>query len=147
MGSFATGVTVVTAAEDGAPVGFTCQSFVALSLDPPLVALAPARSSTSWPRIRKAGRFSVNVLGEEQEEVCRVFARSGVDKFDGVEWGWGPVGAPRLAGCLAWVDCELEVAHAAGDHELVVGRVVDLRIGTGRPLLFYRSAFVTLAGG
>lgn len=145
MGSFATGVTIVTATEDDLPVGFTCQSFVSLSIDPPLVALAPARSSTSWPRIREAGSFCVNVLAEDQRDVCLAFARSGADKFAGLDWQNGPAGAPRLASCLAWVDCSLEVAHDAGDHELVVGRVVDLEVGQGRPLLFWRSGFVGLA--
>jgi 3-hydroxy-9,10-secoandrosta-1,3,5(10)-triene-9,17-dione monooxygenase reductase component len=145
MGSFATGVTIVTATEDDLPVGFTCQSFVSLSLEPPLVALAPARTSTSWPRIRNAGAFCVNVLAEDQSDVCLAFARSGADKFSGLDWTFGPAGTPRLASCLAWVDCDLEIAHDAGDHELVIGRVVDLQVGHGRPLLFYRSAFAHLA--
>ena len=100
LGHFATGVTIVTALEDGVPVGFTCQSFAALSLDPPMVLLAPARSSTSWPRIAKAGAFCVNILDEHQEALCRAFAVSGGDKFDGVGWRPGSRGAGdrRLAG-------------------------------------------------
>lgn len=140
LGRFVTGVTVVTALEDGEPVGFTCQSFVSLSLDPPLVALAPAKSSTSWPRIAKAGSFCVNVLGDHQLEVCRKFAVSGGDKFDGVAWHQAPGGAPIIGGSLAWVNCHLELIHDAGDHELVIGRVLDLGLGEGSPLLFYNSA-------
>ena len=145
MGRFVTGVTVVAALEDGEPVGFTCQSFVSLSLDPPLVALAPAKSSTSWPRIAKAGGFCVNVLGDHQQEVCRKFAVSGGDKFAGVPWHQAPGGAPIIDGSLAWVNCHLEFIHDAGDHELVIGRVLDLGLGEGSPLLFYNSALSVIA--
>jgi len=141
LGHFATGVTIVTAIEDGHPVGFTCQSFAALSLDPPLVVLAPAKSSTSWPRIAEAGAFCVNILSEPQIELCRTFAVSGGDKFSGVEWRLGRAGTPVLEGALAWVEASVSIIHDAGDHELVVGRVLDLDIGDGTPLLFYRSGF------
>jgi flavin reductase (DIM6/NTAB) family NADH-FMN oxidoreductase RutF len=146
MGRFATGVAVVTAVEDGHPVGFTCQSFVSLSLDPPLVGLAPAKSSTSWPRIARAGSFCVNVLADHQQALCTGFAVSGGDKFDGVPWHPAAVGgAPVIEGCLAWVSCGVELVHDAGDHELVIGKVLDLGHAPGRPLLFYRRAFATLA--
>jgi 3-hydroxy-9,10-secoandrosta-1,3,5(10)-triene-9,17-dione monooxygenase reductase component len=142
MGHFATGVTVVTALEDGIPVGFTCQSFVSLSLDPPLVGLAPSKSSTSWPRIARAGTFCVNVLADHQQALGRSFAVSGGDKFDGVAWHSADVGgAPVIDGSLAWVNCELELIHDAGDHELVIGKVLDLGMSEGSPLLFYKSAF------
>jgi flavin reductase (DIM6/NTAB) family NADH-FMN oxidoreductase RutF len=146
VGRFVTGVTVVTALEDGKPVGFTCQSFVSLSLDPPLVALAPAKSSTSWPRIAKAGRFCVNVLGDHQLAVSRKFAVSGGDKFAGVRWHSATGGAPIIDGSLAWVNCHLEFIHDAGDHELVIGRVLDLGLGEGSPLLFYQSALSVIVG-
>lgn len=141
MGHFATGVTVVTALEGVEPVGFTCQSFTSLSLEPPMVALAPAKSSTSWPRIMKADAFCVNVLADDQEAICRNFAVSGSDKFVGVAWRSGVTGAPIIERSLAWVECELEIVHDAGDHELVVGRVISLNRGEGRPLLFYRGVF------
>ncbi len=144
LGHFATGVTVVTALEDGEPVGFTCQAFFSLSLEPPMVALAPAKASTSWPRIARAGAFCVNVLGEDQEEVGRAFAVSAAttdDKFADVAWHPGTLGAPVLDGCLAWVECEVGIAHDAGDHELVTGRVHDLGIGAGGPLLFYQGSY------
>jgi flavin reductase (DIM6/NTAB) family NADH-FMN oxidoreductase RutF len=142
LGHFATGVTVVTAMEDIGPVGFTCQSFAALSLDPPMVLLAPAKSSTSWPRIAAAGAFCVNILAEHQEALCRAFAVSGGDKFDGIGWTPGPVtGAPVLDGSLAVVECELGQIFDGGDHELVTGLVVSTDIGDGGPLLYYRSGF------
>ena len=141
LGHFATGVTVVTALEDGEPVGFTCQAFTSLSIDPPLVALAPAKSSTSWPRIARAGAFCVNILAEDQEAICRDFAVSGGDKFTGVGWHRGASGAPVLGGALAWVECRFVRAHDAGDHELVIGRVLDLGVVAGRPLVYFRGGF------
>lgn len=141
LGHFATGVTVVTATEEGTPVGFTCQAFTSLSLDPPLVALAPSKSSTSWPRISAAGAFCVNILTAHQEALCRSFAVSGGDKFSGVAWHLGAAGTPVLEGSLAWVECRLEAIYEAGDHELVVGRVLDLGVGEGSPLVFYRGGF------
>jgi len=145
MGHFATGVTVVTAMHGPQPVGFTCQSFVSLSLDPPLIALAPAKASTSWPRIRAADSFCVNVLADSQAELCQAFARQGGDKFAGIEWSPGVTGAPVLRRSLAWVECGLEATHDAGDHELVIGRVRSISTGEGTPLLFYRSRLARLA--
>ena len=147
MSTFATGITVVAGIEDGDPVGFTCQSFVSLSIDPPYIAVAPARTSTSWPRIAKAGSFCVNVLSEHQRELCQGFAVSGGNKFDGVAWSPAPeTGSPLIEGSLAWVDCSVELVHDAGDHELIIGRVLDLDVGEGLPLLFFRSKFATVTG-
>lgn len=142
MGHFASGVTVVTGVHDGEPVGFSCQSFSSVSLDPPLVLVCPARTSSSWPRIAASGSFVVNVLAAEQEDLCRRFASSGGDKFDGVGWTaspWGPV----LHGVLASVHCDLEVSHDAGDHVIAVGAVRELEVvrSDGAPLLFFKGAF------
>ncbi|MDX3575825.1 MULTISPECIES: flavin reductase family protein [unclassified Streptomyces] len=148
LGSFASGVTVVTApaaAEEGSPAGFACQSFSSLSLDPPLVAFMVARTSTTWPRIARAGVFCVNVLGAGQQALCRAFAASGTDKFAGVDHDPAPVsGAPRLAGALAWIDCTIHAVHTGGDHLIVVGRVNALGTADGAdeaPLLFHRGRF------
>ena len=141
LGHFATGITIVTATDAGEPVGFSCQSFAALSLDPPMVILAPAKTSTSWPRIARAGSFCVNILGEHQEAVCRAFAVSGGDKFDGIDWSPGVTGAPVITGSLALVECTLGTIYEGGDHELVTGHVVTMEIGEGSPLIFYRSGF------
>jgi 3-hydroxy-9,10-secoandrosta-1,3,5(10)-triene-9,17-dione monooxygenase reductase component len=146
MGRFTTGVTIVAGIDDGQPVGFTCQSFVSLSIDPPYVAVAPARTSTSWPRIARSGSFCVNVLTDAQEHLCTGFAVSGGSKFDGVDWQPAPgTGSPVIGGSLAWVDCRVELVHDAGDHELIVGRVLDLGVGEGSPLLRFRSHFATVA--
>jgi flavin reductase (DIM6/NTAB) family NADH-FMN oxidoreductase RutF len=143
LGHFASGVVVVTAMHGHNPTGFTCQSFFSLSLDPPLVALAPGKTSTTWPRVAEAGSFCANVLAADQEALARAFANTGADKFAGVGWtpGPGPAGAPHLHGALAWLDCLVEDSHEAGDHYLVVARVTSLATGPGRPLLFYRGGF------
>jgi flavin reductase (DIM6/NTAB) family NADH-FMN oxidoreductase RutF len=145
MGHFCTGVTIITAMDDGEPVGLTAQSFTSLSLEPPLILFCPGLTSSTWPRIKSAGQFCVNILGEQQEAVCRTFAVSGADKF--AETAWTPsdvTGAPVLDDVLAWVDCTLESEHDGGDHVIVVGRVVDLSLEQeGKPLLFYRGGFGT----
>lgn len=155
LGNFATGVTVVTAAAtDGepAPAGFACQSFSSLSLDPPLVAFMVGRTSTTWPRIARAGAFCVNVLGAHQGELCRGFAvsgTSGTDKFAGVAYDAAPVsGSPRLAGTLAWIDCTIHAVHTGGDHLIVVGRVDALgeTAEDESPLLFHKGCFTRLDG-
>lgn len=146
LGRFPTGVVVAAAAGVDGPVGLACQSFVSVSLDPPLVSLSPARTSRSWPQIAEAGAFCVSVLTEHQLDVCTRFSTSGGDKFAGLSWRPSPVtGSPIIENCLAWVDCRIELVHPAGDHELVVGRVVDLDAQDGRPLVFFASQFAQLA--
>ncbi|MFJ9629110.1 flavin reductase family protein [Streptomyces sp. NPDC091280] len=148
LGHFATGVTVITApaaAGEPGPAGFACQSFSALSLDPPLVVFMVGRTSGTWPRIARAGVFCVNVLGAEQGELCRGFAVSGTDKFAGVSYDASPVsGAPRLTGAAAWIDCTIHAVHTGGDHLIVVGRVDALgsEDPDGAPLLFHRGRFL-----
>ncbi|MGY6020421.1 flavin reductase family protein [Streptomyces spinosirectus] len=148
LGSFATGVTVVTAPAapgEDTPAGFACQSFSSLSLDPPLIAFMVGRTSTTWPRIARAGVFCVNVLAAHQGGLCRSFAVSGADKFAGVAHDAAPVsGSPRLAGALAWIDCTIHAVHTGGDHLIVVGRVDALGAGdTDRaPLLFHQGRFL-----
>jgi 3-hydroxy-9,10-secoandrosta-1,3,5(10)-triene-9,17-dione monooxygenase reductase component len=141
LGQFATGVTIVTGTDDGDPVGFACQSFTSVSLDPPLVLFCPAHTSSSWPRIRRGGVFSVNVLAEDQLDICMRFASSGGEKFAGLPWHetqWGPC----IDDVLATVHCDIDAVHTAGDHDVVIGRV--RRLVTHReasPLLFFRGQF------
>ena len=144
MGRFATGVAIVTAIDEGEPVGLTIQSFTSLSLEPPLVCFAPGKSSSTWTRIRNAGVFCVNILGEDQETLCRAFAASGTEKFNGIDFSDSPAtGSPLLQGTLAWVDCVVDAIHDAGDHDLCIGRVSALGVtdSTAGPLLYYRSGF------
>jgi flavin reductase (DIM6/NTAB) family NADH-FMN oxidoreductase RutF len=148
LGHFASGVTVVTALTADGPTGFTCQSFSSLSLDPPLVAFAPSRTSQTWPALRAIGRFCVNVLAEDQDAVSRNFARSGVDKFDGVRWTPSAHGSPVLDGVVAWIDGELWAEYDGGDHSIVVARVLDLGAEPDRrPLLFHRGSYGLLHRG
>ena len=142
LGHFASGVTVVTSIGPDGPIGFTCQSFSSLSLDPPLIAFAPSRTSTTWPRLREVGRFCVNVLAEDQSDLSQAFARSGTDKYAGVAWAPSPHGSPMLDGVVAWIDSEVEAEYEGGDHTIVVGRVLDLGADPLRsPLVFHRGAY------
>jgi 3-hydroxy-9,10-secoandrosta-1,3,5(10)-triene-9,17-dione monooxygenase reductase component len=142
LGHFASGIVVVTAAGPEGPVGFTCQSFASLSLDPPLISFSPARPSSTWPKIRKISRFCVNVLADHHEEISAAFARSGADKFAGVDWRAADSGVPILDGVCAWIDCSLSNEYDGGDHTIVVGRVHDLGADETRlPLLFHRGGY------
>ena len=143
LGHFCTGVTIITAVDQDGPVGFTAQSFTSVSLAPPLVAMCPGSEIKSWPRIRDSGVFCANILAHDQEALCRRFATRGLDKFEGI--GWQPslvTRSPVLDGVLAWVDARIETTHEAGDHLIVVGRVVGLDVSReGSPLLFYRGGY------
>jgi 3-hydroxy-9,10-secoandrosta-1,3,5(10)-triene-9,17-dione monooxygenase reductase component len=150
LGHFASGIVVITAMTADGPAGFTCQSFSSLSLEPPLVAFSPARTSSTWPRIRGTGHFCVNVLADDHRDLSGAFARSGTDKFAGVSWAPAPSGAPHLDGVVAWIDCTLHEEFPGGDHTIVVGRVHALDADTSlAPLLFHRGAYGVLdaAGG
>lgn len=141
LGHFASGIVLVTGMHDGGPSGLTCQSFFSLSLDPPLIAIAPGKASTSWPKVSSTGAICVNILAADQEALARTFAKSGTEKFAGVGWSPAANGAPRLHGALAWLDCEIVDVHDAGDHHLVTARVIELESNSGQPLLFYRGGF------
>jgi flavin reductase (DIM6/NTAB) family NADH-FMN oxidoreductase RutF len=145
LGHFCTGLVVVSALGPDGPQGLTCQSFASLSLDPPLVLFSPARTSTSWPRIREIGTFCVSVLAEGQQQLSAQLARSGPDKFAGVEWNATPLGAPRLDGAVAWLDCTLHAEYDGGDHTIVVAAVRHLGAQPHvRPLLYYQGRYATL---
>lgn len=144
LGRYPTGVAVVTTiAESGEPAGMVVGTFNSVSLDPPLIAFLPDKRSTTFPRIRESGRFCVNVLAADQQQRCRSFSASGGDKFADVPWGPAPsTGSPLLDGVVAWIDCEVETIHEAGDHYIVIGRVLDLGSGVDRsPLLFFQSGY------
>lgn len=145
LGHFPTGVCVVAAMHDGAPVGMAIGSFFSISLDPPLVGFCAARTSSTWPKIHGAGRFCVSILGDHQEDVSRVFASKEADKFSGLGWDRSPLGSPRLTDSLGWIDCEIDTVHVAGDHDIAVGAVHDLAVAdkTG-PLVFFRGGYAHL---
>jgi 3-hydroxy-9,10-secoandrosta-1,3,5(10)-triene-9,17-dione monooxygenase reductase component len=146
LGCFASGIVIVSAVHHEKPVGFTCQSFFSVSLEPPLIALCPSCTSSTWPKIRESGVFCVNVLAAGHSDLSSAFARSGSDKFAGVAWVPAPSGSPRISGVSAWIDCRLEQEHDAGDHMLVVGRVHALGYDPNHsPLLYHRGVYQTTA--
>jgi 3-hydroxy-9,10-secoandrosta-1,3,5(10)-triene-9,17-dione monooxygenase reductase component len=146
LGHFCTGVTIITAIEEGKPVGFSCQSFAALSLEPPLVQFCPARTSTTWPRIERAQFFCANILSARQRDLANLFGRSNPDRFTDVGWAPNTAGSPVVDGVLTWVGCKVQTVHPAGDHFIVIGQVLELGdCRPGRPLLFYRGRYGTSA--
>ena len=148
MGNFCTGVVVATGSVDGVPAGFSAQSFVSLSLDPPLVALCPAKTSTSWPKMRASGSFCINVLAAEQRSICDAMALPGGDKFTTFDWAPGVSGSPVLNGVIAYIDCDLVAEHDGGDHTIAIGQVRDFQVldRDKRPLLFYHGGYGSFAG-
>lgn len=144
MGHFLTGVTVITAIdpESGLPVGLAASSFTSVSMDPPLVLFCAGKSSSSWAKIQAAGSYCVNILGADDEALCRTFASKSNDKFMGVGWREGPSGSPILGTSLAWIDCVMHSEVDAGDHVVAIGRVLGLgtRDATG-PLAYYRGGY------
>jgi 3-hydroxy-9,10-secoandrosta-1,3,5(10)-triene-9,17-dione monooxygenase reductase component len=142
FGHFATGVTIVTSMDQGTPVGLAANSFTSLSLDPPLVLFCIANSSTTWPRIEASKKFAVNVLGEDHQDLCRLFAQRGADRFEHAGWHQGVSGSPVLDDAIAYIDCEIEAQYPGGDHQIVVGRVIDLDMSQdARPLIFFKGSY------
>lgn len=141
MGAFCSGIVIVSG-QGSDPLGFTCQSFTSLSFDPSLISINPARTSSSWPRIRRTGAFGINILAHDQRHLSETFARSGNDKFATVNWREAANGVPIIEGVHAWVACELWEEFDGGDHTIVVGRVVEMDVDTVRqPLLYHRGAY------
>ncbi|MGH2741106.1 MAG: flavin reductase family protein [Thermoleophilaceae bacterium] len=145
LGRFATGVAFVTAAPDGEPAGLIVNSLTSVSLDPPLVAFCPSRSSLTWSRMRRSRRFGVNVLGRQHQRFAKLATPAGADRFAGLDCEPARGGVPLLKDALASLECEIVAEHPAGDHWIVVGRVDDLRLPPIKdPLIFFASAFGAL---
>lgn len=144
LGRYCSGVTVVTTVSGGEPIGMTCQSFTSVSLDPPLVAFLPTRQSRAFAAIQRVGHFCVNFLSAEQVEISNRMAGRGDDKFAGVDWTPSATGSALLDGVVGYVDCTVHAVHEAGDHYIVVGKVVDLAVGgDAEPLLYFRGGYRT----
>jgi flavin reductase (DIM6/NTAB) family NADH-FMN oxidoreductase RutF/DNA-binding IclR family transcriptional regulator len=144
LGQYPTGVCVIAAdGPEAGPCGMVVGSFTSVSLDPPLIAFYPAKSSTSWPKIATAGAFCVNILGADQEDVCRTFSAKAGDKFAKVPFHRAPqTRSPIIDGVVAWIDCDIEVVQDAGDHVLVLGRIRELDLERpGLPLLFFQGGY------
>jgi 3-hydroxy-9,10-secoandrosta-1,3,5(10)-triene-9,17-dione monooxygenase reductase component len=142
LGHLPTSVVVVTAVDEYGPIGMTVGTFTSVSLDPMLVGFLPASNSASWARIQAVGSFCANVLGDDQVGLCQAFAARTRDKFAGVDWRPSVSGSPILSGVVAWIDCDLEAVHPAGDHVLALGAVREVGVEPGTsPLIFHRGAF------
>lgn len=148
LSQFATGVAVVTGINNQRPLGITIQSFCSLSLNPPLILICPALTSTSWPTIAACAGLCVNLLAESREDLALQFAKSGGDKFAGVAWEPSAVThSPILVDALAWIDCRIANVYPGGDHSLVVCEVLALEARTDlRPLIFFKSGFGRMSG-
>ncbi|GAA1804998.1 flavin reductase family protein [Nesterenkonia flava] len=144
LARYPSGITVISSMDETEPVGFTCQAFYSVSLEPPLVSFSVMRTSTSYPRVRDSGHFAVNLLAEDQRHVSDQFARTGTDKWHGISWVKTPSGLPALTGTLGWIDCEIWDEHVAGDHFIVIGEVRALGSDDQArtdPLIFFDRAY------
>jgi flavin reductase (DIM6/NTAB) family NADH-FMN oxidoreductase RutF len=142
LGTFATGVTIITAmADDGKPYGLTCNSFASVSINPPLVLWSLGMYSQGLPIFQNASHFSVNVLGVSQQALATKFAKSGVERFAGVEWKPGLGGAPLLAGSVAYFQCRAANRYYGGDHVIFLGAVEAYAYNKQEPLLFVSGGF------
>ena len=142
FGAFPSGVTAIAALIEGQPIGLAASSFVSVSLDPPLVSVCVAHSSTTWPVLRTASRFGVSVLAADQERACRQLSARDGDRFAALDWRASRDGAVLFDRASAWLECRTEAQYEAGDHDIVVLRVHDLDADHGiRPLVFHASQF------
>ncbi|WP_104182201.1 flavin reductase family protein [Arthrobacter sp. B0490] len=147
VGHYASGITIITGQDGEGPIGFTCQSFYSVSVDPPLVSFSVMKTSTTYPRIRDTGSFAVNILSADQATASDQFARRGTDKWAGITWHPTQDGNPILEHTPAWLNCTIVAENDAGDHLIVIGRVTELgSLDSHRadPLLYYKGQYRTL---
>lgn len=145
LGRLPTGVTILAGYGPEGPSAMACNSFTSVSLDPPLVLFCPARSSTTWPKLRQAGRLCINILAHHHEELSRQFSQPG-DRFRGVAWHRRDFG-PALDEAVAWIDCAIEAEHPAGDHLIVVAavRALEAHEDSHQPLVFFDGSYGSFA--
>lgn len=142
LGSYATGVTVITAsAPDRRPVGLTCNSFASVSLNPPLVLWSLVSVSPNMSIFQNASHFAVNVLGRSQQAVARQFATPAEDKFAGIGWTPGLGHAPLLDDAVATFQCRSADRYYGGDHVIFLGAVEAYAYNRAEPLLFAQGQF------
>ncbi|HEY6870035.1 MAG TPA: flavin reductase family protein [Novosphingobium sp.] len=146
LGAFATGVTIVTAtAADGTDVGMTANSFNSVSLDPPMVLWSIGKSALSRDAFTHAAHFAVHILASGQEDLSNRFARRGEDKFAGLELERGLGGVPLLRGCAARFKCRTAYVYEGGDHDIIVGEVLEFDHFETAPLVFHRGKYSAIA--
>ncbi len=142
LGSYPTGVCVISALDGDEPVAMVVGTFTSVSLDPPLVGFLPDKGSTSWPRIAAAGHFCVNVLASDQQDISRQMAGKGSEKFIGVDFTISQHRLPIIGNAIACIECSLHSVTDAGDHWFVLGDVLRLETTReGDPMLFYRGKY------
>ena len=135
----------MTAAPDGKPAGLIVNSLTSVSLEPPLISFCPSRSSLTWSRMRRAGRFGVNVLGRNHERFVARATPAGADRVAGLDWEPGPGGVPLLTDALASFECQIVAEHLTGDHSIVVAQVDHLHTSPIEdPLVFFAGTFHTV---
>lgn len=145
LGCFGTGVTVITATTAQGPLAITANSFSSVSLDPPLVLWCAAKGSPRHDGFAAARHYAIHVMGEEQQALAVHFARFGT-RFDGIDWAPDGNGVPILTGCLARFDCAATARHDAGDHTIIVGRVLRATHRPGQGLMYKRGQYGGFAG-
>ncbi len=145
LGSFTTGVTVITTMSPAGPLGITANSFASVSLDPPLILWSPARRSARFPAFEAATRFAVHVLSAEQKELSMGFASDGLAVFADIDFTKGAGDVPLLEGCAARLECTQSAAHDGGDHLIIVGRVERCDTWDRAPLVFHKGQYAALA--
>jgi flavin reductase (DIM6/NTAB) family NADH-FMN oxidoreductase RutF len=144
LGSFATGVTVVTTLDaDGVPRGFTANSFTSVSLEPPLILVCLAKTAASCAVFRAAESYAVNILSEDQKTISTAFSSAIANRFAAVDWRGRSTGCPVFAGVTAWLDCRMHEVIDAGDHCILIGRIVDYDYAAASPLGYCRGAYVS----
>lgn len=149
-GKFATGVSIVTTnAPDGEVHGMTANGITSVSLDPLLVLVCAGHSTATYPLIRSSGRFAISILGEHQQSIAEYYARPTDGKTGDVQVSFNRTrhGSATVDGCLATMDCQLFDETRAGDHTIFIGRVDEIEINAGKPLIFYEGKFGQLSSG
>ena len=144
LGTFVTGVTVVTTDSPDGPVAIVANSFASVSLDPPLVLWSPAKASKRFEHFAGSRRFAVHVLAADQRDICAaiIASKTAISK---VPMHLSHCGMPLIEGALATFECNLEATHDAGDHVIVVGRVTKAHHTGGDPLVFHAGKYGTFA--
>jgi 3-hydroxy-9,10-secoandrosta-1,3,5(10)-triene-9,17-dione monooxygenase reductase component len=147
IGSFVTGIAIVTTSVDGEHYGMTINSLTSVSLDPCMLLVCPRRASRTGAALQKRGEFAVNILADTQRELSRRFVNAITQRFDGLELEFSGGGMPLLPGAVAHICCRVAAVHPAGDHNIVLGEVLACSDGQGHPLVFHKGAFGGFRGG
>lgn len=141
FGAYPTGVTIVTTMDGDIPRGFTANSFTSVSIDPPLLLVCHGNAASSGEVFRSAGGFAVNILSGDQRDLAIRFASRVDDRFADLEWQSGQ-GGPLLPGTAAWFDCTMHDTFPAGDHTILVGRVLEHRANDRDALAYWKGNFL-----